>query len=126
MKGFYRKDDEGNVQRVNELIGPGFVYNEENKGEYDGWKWFDSAEDAYKSFISENKITPRQIRLALLQVGITPTQITDMLRDNPAAFIEWEYASYVDENHPLVLSLGAALNKTEEDIRNILNLAKTL
>jgi len=68
-------------------------------------------------------ITARQLRLALLGLGLTGAQVeaainampgTDMQRE--AARIEWEYATSYQRDHQLVAMLGAALGLTEAQI----------
>lgn len=62
------------------------------------------------------ELTPRQFRLAMLADGTSPSEITTLLQGNEAGLIEWEYASTIKRDHPLVASLAAALGKTEEEI----------
>ena len=68
-------------------------------------------------------ITARQLRLALLGLGLTGAQVeaqiavmpgTDTTRE--AARIEWEYATSYQREHQLVAMLGAALNLTSAQI----------
>ena len=68
-------------------------------------------------------ITARQLRFALLGLGLTGAQVdaqiaampgTDTARE--AARIEWEYATTYERNHPLVTMLGAALGLTKTQI----------
>lgn len=77
-------------------------------------------------------ITPAQLRLALLQSGITPSQITDVISQLPdatqreTAAILWEYATQFERNHPFVAQIGIMFGKTEEEIDQIFTVAKTL
>lgn len=77
-------------------------------------------------------VTPAQIRLALLQAGIPPASITAAITQIPddtareTASILWEYATQFERNHPFVAQIGAALNKTDEEIDAIFTVAKTL
>jgi acyl-CoA synthetase (AMP-forming)/AMP-acid ligase II len=77
-------------------------------------------------------VTPAQIRLALLQVGITPSQITATIAQIPdevqreTASILWEYATQFERNHPFVTQIGLVLGKTDEEIDQIFAVAKTL
>lgn len=69
-------------------------------------------------------ISARQIRLWLLQNNISLQMVDDAiniienttLRDSVK--IEWEYAPYVEKNHPMLVPLAQALGLTEEDINN--------
>ena len=78
-------------------------------------------------------ITARQLRLALLGLGLTGAQVeaainampgTDMQRE--AARIEWEYATSYQRDHQLVAMLGAALGLTEAQIDSAWMEAATL
>lgn len=53
-------------------------------------------------------LTPRQLRLGLLSIGITEAQIDAALADNPAGMVEWKYSLTLKRDHPLIDSLGAA------------------
>ena len=68
-------------------------------------------------------LSARQLRLALLGLGLTGAQVeaqiaampgTDAARE--AALIEWEYATTYQRDHALVGMLGAALGLTETQI----------
>ncbi len=66
-------------------------------------------------------VTPRQLRLALLQIGITPTDVEEAisLLDEPqrtAAMIEWEYALEIKRDHPLINTLAEIWNQTDADV----------
>ena len=76
-------------------------------------------------------VTPRQARLALLQIGKLDA-VSAALAAIPdpaqrtAAQIEWEYATVIERNSPLVQSLAAGLGLTAADIDDLLTLAATL
>jgi hypothetical protein len=68
-------------------------------------------------------ITRRQLRLALLRLGVTGDQVEAQIAAMPgtpiereAAMIEWQDATTYERNHPLVVMLGAALGLTEAQI----------
>ena len=78
-------------------------------------------------------ITARQLRLALLGLGLTGAQVEAKIAAMPgtpaqreAAMIEWEYATTYQRDHPLVVMLGAALGLTETQIDNAWQGAQTL
>jgi 2,4-dienoyl-CoA reductase-like NADH-dependent reductase (Old Yellow Enzyme family) len=75
---------------------------------------------------NSGEVTPRQIRLAMLQTGLDLVAITAMLSQDPAAFIEWEYAEVIRRDHPLVIQMGEALNIPAEQIDDLFALAATL
>lgn len=67
-------------------------------------------------------LTARQLRLGLIDGGITPAQVQAAIDAMPAgadrekALVEWEYASAFSRSHPLIASVGAALGLIEEQI----------
>lgn len=77
-------------------------------------------------------VTPAQLRLALVQSGISLETINNAIAMIPdqiqrdTATILWEYATQFERNHPFVAQIGAALNKTDEEIDAIFTIAKTL
>ena len=70
-------------------------------------------------------LSARQLRLALLGLGLTGAQVEAKLAAMPgtpaereAAMIEWEYATTYQRDHHLVVALGAALGLTTAQIDN--------
>lgn len=67
-------------------------------------------------------LSARQLRLGLVNAGISSSQITAAIESMPAgankdrAQIEWEYATTFDRMHPLIASVGVALGFAEEHI----------
>ena len=67
-------------------------------------------------------ISARQVRLWLLQNGISLDNVyqainnieDSTLRDSVS--IEWEYAPYIERNHPMLVPLAQTLGLTESDI----------
>lgn len=80
----------------------------------------------------QERCSPRQIRLALIQSGISLSSIEsqiDAIQDpiqKEIAKAEWEYALEIKRDHPLVSMLSANLNLTEQQVNNIFDLAVTL
>jgi len=78
-------------------------------------------ETAVPVVVVPTSVTPRQARLALLQIGkldavsAALTAIPDPAR-RTAAQIEWEYATVIERNSALVTSLAAGLGLTAADI----------
>jgi hypothetical protein len=68
------------------------------------------------------ELTPRQLRLQLIDEGIVSAQIEAILNSIPdatakeKALVEWEYALVIKRNHPLIVTLGQALGKTDAEI----------
>lgn len=67
-------------------------------------------------------ISARQVRLWLIQNGILLSQVEDaintindpLLRESTK--VEWEYAPYIERNHPLLEALALNLGLTNEQI----------
>ena len=77
-------------------------------------------------------VTPAQLRLALVEVGIDIDAIDTAIagiadvKERKKAEILWHYANEVQRNHPLISTFGLMLGKTEEEIDAIFQLASTL
>lgn len=71
--------------------------------------------------IPEN-VSARQIRLWLIQHGISLAQVDAAINEIPDQLqqdsirVEWEYAPYVERSHPMLGPLAMALGLTEEQI----------
>ena len=68
-------------------------------------------------------ITARQARLALLNIGLLD-QVESAFANLPdtqrkQAYIEWEYASNIDRNSPLVQQFGVMLGLSDVQIDNL-------
>lgn len=77
-------------------------------------------------------ISPRQLRLALLETGTSGIQVDALLSaisdpdERDYAVIEWNHATAFGRDHPLIASLGSALGYTEEQIDTLWVWASTL
>jgi hypothetical protein len=60
-------------------------------------------------------LSPRQLRLMMLQLGIDESAVTDLIAAMPdageraAAMVEWQWATFYRRDHALVVSLAAAM-----------------
>jgi len=69
--------------------------------------------------------TPRQLRLAMVDVGIDPSIIDQMIAampdgiDKTKAHTEWEYALEISRSHPLVELMIQTLGRSAEDADNL-------
>lgn len=66
-------------------------------------------------------LTKRQLRLGLLDLGVTVQQVSALIDQMPEpaqsrARIEWEDASTYQRSHPLVAQIATALSITEETL----------
>ena len=75
-------------------------------------------------------VTMRQARLALLAAGVlgdvAPALAALPSPQRDAAEIEWEYASEVRRDAPLIAALGSALGLTEDQIDDLFEAAAAL
>jgi len=71
-------------------------------------------------------VSPRQIRLALLQLGLLPAATTWLESASEATRIEWDFATELRRDHAMWPVAAAALGKTDTDIDNLFALAATL
>jgi len=78
------------------------------------------------------KVSPRQLRLAMLAGGINPSTVTAAIDAIPdaaqkaAALVEWEYAIWFERTHPLINSLAAGLGLTSDDVDNLFRQANQI
>ena len=106
----------------------------------DGRRW---VQETYARDLSEdekaqriprppNVCSPRQLRLSLIQSGISISTLEAQLNSIPdpvqreIALVEWEYALEIQREHPLVSNLAAALSLSEKQVDDIFILANTL
>lgn len=67
-------------------------------------------------------VSARQVRIWLIQNGISLSQVDsaiDSIQDptvRDITRVEWEYAPYIERNHPMLIPLGQALGLTSEQI----------
>lgn len=71
-------------------------------------------------------VTPRQIRLALLQLGLYGAAATWIAGADQSVQIEWDYATEVRRDHAMWPVAAAALAKSADDIDQLFALAATL
>lgn len=76
--------------------------------------------------------TPKQFRLALLEFGIDPDSITSMIQaisdpnERKAAIITWEYAVFIEKDHPLIKQFASILGVDRVGINQIFARAQEL
>lgn len=74
-------------------------------------------------------VTPRQMRLKLLSMGITSAMIEAAINTLPnkdAAMIAWEYSTAFQRTNPFVLMIGHMLNFSDEQLDQVWLEAKEL
>lgn len=68
------------------------------------------------------RISARQVRLWLIQNNISLDSVTNAINNiedpsvRDSVNIEWEYAPYIERNHPMLIPLAQILGLTESDI----------
>lgn len=129
---FYKKEDNQILCGENFVFSPVVTLKAEDKDSYeypqDGWYWFDTFDEAlqfFAGFKSSDSITMRQARLYLLSKGLL-SQVNSIVSQNEAWKIEWEYATDVVKNSPLVSALANQLNLNAEIIDTMFNEASKL
>ena len=70
-------------------------------------------------------VTMRQARLALLSAGLL-NQVNTLLANDQAALINWEFATHVYRNDPLVIALRDTMEMTDAQIDNLFIAASKL
>lgn len=71
-------------------------------------------------------VTPRQFRLALLDIGRLSEVDAAINASTEANKIAWEYAVAINRDDPLVAFLGTELNFTSDEIDNLFRAAEVL
>ena len=130
--GFYKKVDDDILKGENFVFSPVVTLKAEDKDNYtypqDGWYWFDTFDEALQFFAglkSSDSITMRQARLYLLDAKLL-SQVNSIVSQNEAWKIEWEYATDVVKNSPLVVALANQLDLSAEAIDTMFNEASKL
>lgn len=71
------------------------------------------------------KITPRQLRLALLDLGRLDEVETKILLEPKTVAIEWGFSGTIRRDSTLIARLTTALGLTETQVDNLFTLAST-
>lgn len=75
------------------------------------------------------KVTPRQLKRALIKEGIDPTMIDSAIEaieddtERALAKADWHDASFIERGYPLINQFAVGLGLSEEDIDNIFRAA---
>jgi hypothetical protein len=77
------------------------------------------------------RVTQRQLRLAMLGLGLTAEMVEAQLANLPssqkaAALIEWEYSLDAKRDHPLIASIGQAMGLTDDQVDDIFRAAEAI
>lgn len=128
---FYRKQD-GQLVASDFVDGPGYTLSEVGKDDQtypvDGWYWFADIDAAIAGISSATtgSVTMRQASLALLNAGLLD-DVEALVATLPRAYqIEWERASTVQRDNPLVEIVRQQQGMTSGQIDDLFTLAATL
>ncbi|KLE01882.1 hypothetical protein [Aliarcobacter butzleri] len=82
------------------------------------WVEDDTLKKEYEKSLIPKTITLRQARLYLLSIGLLDN-LENIISQNRAYQIEWEYANSIERESPLVKILGQTLNLNDTAIDNM-------
>ena len=82
-------------------------------------EWASLVANAPVEVLPVRSIDARRLRLALLQLDLLDTVEAAIATLGRAAQIEWEFATDIKENYPLVLALASELDLDTEAIFNL-------
>ena len=116
---FYKKDGESLLQGAMVSM-PDLTLTADNQAQHtypvNGWYWFDTLDEAMSRLVNKtDSITPRQARLKLLEAGLLD-DLEAIITANRAWQIEWEYATEVKRNSPLIDAVATQARLTSEQI----------
>lgn len=92
----------------------------------------DSADDLPELPVVPASVTARQIRLWLVRHGVSLSGIDAALDAIPdaqqraEAKVEWEFAPYVERNHPMLVAIAGTLGLTESQVDDAFREAATI
>jgi hypothetical protein len=76
--------------------------------------------------VGQRTCSPRQIRLAMTQQGVRQACEDWVSAQSQNVKDNWEYATVIDENNPLIAACMSALGKTQADVAALFDLAVTI
>lgn len=83
-------------------------------------------QEANKPTLTITRITPRQIRMALTQMGLR-SQVEAAVAAGDQDLKDWyEFSTQFERNHPQVLAMATALNVTSQQLDSLWQLGSTL
>jgi hypothetical protein len=118
---FYKREDE-QLQTATTVAMPEVTLTVDNQAQHtypvNGWYWFDTLDEALNFYASKadvTSITPRQARLKLLELGLLDA-LENTIKTNRAWEIEWEYATSVKRDSPLIGAVASVVGLTDDQI----------
>jgi hypothetical protein len=118
---FYKKTDTELLVAPTRVLNEAFVLLEDLHDTYtypvDGWWWYADIDAAIAGLATSSaSVTARQARLVLLAHGLLNTVDAAIANMPAAAKVEWEYATEIRRDSPLVAALASTLSLTSPDI----------
>ena len=115
-----------NVEQVTDIDGNiRYVYEQLRFEPWYSEEAIQKAVDKRKEEIKVKSITPRQARLKLLEVGLLD-ELEVIITTNRAWRIEWEYATEVKRDSPLIDAVAVSVGLTELQIDEMFTEASKL
>lgn len=123
---FYKKDAGQLLVAPNFVLNAAYELREDSHDQHvypvDGWYWFadlDAAMAGMPSATQPATITMRQCRLALLHAGLLDTVESLVGSLGAEAAIEWNFASVVTRDSPLLSSIATAAGLSEQAVDDL-------
>ena len=105
------------------LRGDGVVVVDEGHGAPPSEGEIAAAEAAIEAEYVPDRVSARQARLALIGAGLIGVVEAAVAGLSAYDRAEWEYATEIRRDHPLIASLGVALSLSTEDIDDLFRIA---
>ena len=104
--------------------------NNSDRQSYEQWLAGGGVPESPEALVGIGSVTMRQARLALLSIGkladVAPAIAALPPEQRAVAEIEWEFASTVERESPLIALMAPALELTSEDLDDLFTLGSTL
>ena len=126
----YYNTDNYEIKDLSDELMSGWIENDNPKKDKwillpekpgNDYYWNNGVWTQYQVSVPES-VSARQIRLWLINNGIQLIQVEQAINNiqdpmvRETTKVEWEYAPYVERNHPMLIPLGVALGLTSEQI----------
>jgi hypothetical protein len=87
------------------------------------------AQDGRFKIVVPEKVTPRQLKRAMIKAGLNPATITVAINsiedatEQALAKADWEDASFIERQYPLINQFAAGFGLSEEDVDELFRAA---
>lgn len=95
--------------------------------EYNSWLAAGGVPDPYVTPAPAvpQSVSPRQARLALLAAGLLDQVEAAVNAAGGATKVSWDYATQINRTDPLIMTIGASLSLTQDQIDTLFKFAAT-